>query len=227
MNKVNNSVAILLNGPASCGKGIVVDYLRKQGIDFKVRSCKDHLHKLTMNFFCVPEETYWNIYNNRKLKEEPNTYFRIKLGLTERIKLRGLVGNTPIFRDTVYLSIRQAMIYISEVVCKPRFGYGYFGKARALSIQDNETIIDDSCSAFLNDSGDISADEIYPLIDRIGESNILLIRIHRSICNFNNDSRRYVPDGVVINTIDVYNDGDEDTYLQIMKNTICDFIDLN
>ena len=101
MNKVNNSVAILLNGPASCGKGIVVDCLRNQGIDLKVRSCKDHLHKLTMNFFCVPEETYWSIYNNRKLKEKPNEYFRIKLGLMERIKLRGLVGNTRMFRDTV------------------------------------------------------------------------------------------------------------------------------
>jgi hypothetical protein len=226
MNKVNNSVAILLNGPASCGKGIVVDYLRKQGIDLKVKSCKDHLHKLTMEFFCVPEEAYWSIYNDRKLKEKPNTYFRIKLGLMERIKLRGLVGNTPIFRDVVYLSIRQAMIYVSEIVCKPRFGYDYFGKARALSVQDNEVILDDSCSAFLNDSGVISAEEIYPLMDSIGENNILLIRIHRSTCNFNNDSRRYVPDGVVNNTIDVYNDGDEKKYIQFMKNTIYDFIDL-
>jgi hypothetical protein len=118
------------------------------------------------------------------------------------------------------------MIYVSEIVCKPRFGYDYFGKARALSVQDNEVILDDSCSAFLNDSGVISAEEIYPLIDRIGENNILLIRVHRSTCNFNNDSRRYVPDGVVTNTIDVYNDGDEEKYLQFMKDTICDFVDL-
>ena len=114
------------------------------------------------------------------------------------------------------LSVREALIYTSEVLCKEHFGSDVFGHNRANAIQEGETIIDDSTAAF-DVNGKIVADEIYPLIDRIGNENILLIRIHREGFDFSGDSRRYVPDGVCKNTVDIYNVDELEFYQEVDK----------
>ena len=236
IEKVEGCVAVLLNGPANCGKGVVVDYLKSQGYDFKVRSCKDKLHTLTREFFCVPEERYWEIYNDRTLKERPLTDFQVKTFPTVPMEIKRVLPDFSFWdyrreytflpdgrMTSITLSIREALIYMSEVIVKPRMGSDYFGVARALSVQTNEIIVDDSTAAF-NVNGDIKCDEVVPLIERIGADNTLLIRIHRDGFTFDGDSREYVPDGVVPNTIDIHNIGTEHEYYLKVEEVINDFI---
>ena len=70
------------------------------------------------------------------LKEKPMPEFRITMPYMDLISIDKLFG--PRFLNQmvepggqVYnLSIRQAMIYVSEIIIKPRLGFDYFGRAR-------------------------------------------------------------------------------------------------
>jgi hypothetical protein len=118
--------------------------------------------------------------------------------------------------DGIYLSQREAMIYISEVVMKPKFSNNYFGVARAKAIQDGEIAVDSS-TGFV--------EELPPLIERLGQENILLIRIHREGTTFEGDSRNYIPDGVITNTVDVNSVyGELTKYLEDVENVVSKFL---
>lgn len=202
------SKIILFNGVKSVGKDEAITYLRSLGYPLVRREAKGKLHTLTQEFFCVNPERYWEIYEDRDLKETPLPEFRLNGTQTELRRLRQLMGtgfdifnesrrsHITINRDVnfVDLSIREAMIYISEVICKPRFGENYFGVARAKAIQEGEIAVDSS-TGFV--------EELPPLIERLGQENILLIRVHREGATFEGDSRSYIPDGVINNTVDV------------------------
>lgn len=218
-----NSKAILCCGPANAGKDVSIMDLKNKGYPLVVRECKDVLHQLTQTLFCVEDSRYWQIYNDRGLKEVPLPDFKIKLDNGEREKLGKIIGQ-PIRwaweedaakEGYYYLSIRQAMICVSEVICKPRFGSNYFGLARANSIQEGEVIVDGSCGF---------VDELDPLIDKLGQENILLLRIHRNGYTFEGDSRSYIPDGVINNTIDVYNNSTEGEYFKEVEHHVRSFL---
>lgn len=98
-------------------------------------------------------------------------------------------------------SPREMMIWISEEVCKPEFGKYFFGKASANSLDIEK-------GSIFSDSG--FSDEIYPLAEVVGASNIYVVRFTRNGATFENDSRDYLkeedcPEGV--NFIDLTNDG--------------------
>lgn len=215
------SKIILLNGVKSLGKDEAIKHLRSLGYSLVRREAKGKLHELTMAFFCIQPERYWEIYEDRVLKETPLPEFQINLTgdygdycYLEEILGYDLQGNALEDRKEVdklwelryknhpedaygtclNLSIREAMIYISEVVMKPRFGDNYFGVARAKAIQEGEIAVDSS-TGFV--------EELPPLIERLGQENILLIRVHREGATFEGDSRNYIPDGVITNTVDV------------------------
>ena len=231
MSKQNITKAVLLNAPAKVGKSEAMKYLHRQGHNLTYRSCKDPLHQATMALFGVPKERYWSVYNDSELKETPLPEFKITLNTDDLHSLLLSVGCISL-KDmgkfieghggyyssvsTLSLSLREAIIYTSEVIMKPRFRSNVFGLNRANSIQDGEVIIDDSAAAF-DVNGKIVADEVYPLIDRIGNENILLIRIHREGFDFSGDSRRYVSNGVCENTIDIYNVNELEFYQEVDK----------
>lgn len=224
---ITNTKAILLNGPLACGKSVAVDYLQKQlGYKHKIvkRYCKNSLHQLTMKLFNVPEKRYWEIYNSRELKEVPLVEFVIEIPDSELEALEDLVGflsedqvESVGWKTTMtQLSIRQAMIYVSEILIKPRFGEDYFGLARANEVESNEVVIDDSCG-FL--------EELPPLIDKIGNENILLVRIHQYGKDFSGDSRKYIPEGVLTNVVDIWNNGSEQEYLDKVLDVVKEFLE--
>lgn len=256
MNKVNNTKAILFNGPKESGKDVALSQVGYryggclmcvQGeyqIQVRKMECKDHLHTLVQNFFCVSEERYWGVYNNRDLKEKPLGDFRTTLDRLDNAKLYAVLGNedfmakteerNPEYNDgwctrprlnpyTVNLTIREALIYVSEVMAKPRFGENYFGNVRASKVESNQLILDGSAAAF-DVGGEIVCDEVPPLLDRIGEENCLLIRVHRPGYTFEGDSRRYITDGVVPNTVDVYNDGTLEEFFTKVENEVIKFL---
>lgn len=199
---MSQSKIVLLNSPKSLGKDTAIYYLRSLGYPLVRREAKGKLHELTMAFFCVDPERYWEIYAARVLKETPLEEFEIILEDYEIKVMERSFGEVHIDRFQEHLphlavcwfSLRQAMIYISEVVMKPKFSNNYFGVARAKAIQDGEIAVDSS-TGFV--------EELPPLIDRLGQENILLIRVHRQGATFEGDSRSYIPDGVITNTVDV------------------------
>lgn len=213
------SKIILFNSPKNVGKSKAIEYLNSKGLSLISAECKEALHNLTMTLFGVSPERYWEIYYTRELKETPLPEFSMTLPHSEAWKLSEIVGRCPTkcdFGSHRYseLTIREAMIYVSEVVIKPRWGEDWFGQERVREISRYKDIggnwlpsdivfCDDSC-AF--------AEELEPLIEYLGQENILLIRIHREGFTFLGDSRNYIPDGVITNTVDIANNGTEQEY---------------
>jgi hypothetical protein len=221
-----NSKLIILNGGKGCGKSVAVKALKEVYPHLVERQCKDQLHKLTMALFNVPEDEYWRIYEDRELKEKPNEYFRLCIDKIHDLKHAigkrevdfalpdkttvSKYGNST-FVELWYISIRHAMIFVSECICKPSFGQDYFGISRAASIQDNELVLDDSALGTI--------DEVIPAINKLGEDNVLAIRI-RGRGNFEGDSRKFLPDNCMKNMIDIWNDKSEDEFIATIKEEI-------
>jgi hypothetical protein len=199
----------------------------------EIISCKDKLYELVQSIFCLTPEQFFTLYEDRSQKEFPRNEFMISIEEVRKLQqhieldlsLPGMEGVLTQNGLYIPLSCRNAMIYVSECVMKVMQGSNYFGVARVNSVLNSskQIIIDDSSAAF-NVNGEIRADEVYPLIDAIGQENILLLRIHRDGCTFEADSRRYVPDGVVTNTIDVYNNTSEEGYLKSTSKIVFDFV---
>ena len=211
-----------------CGKDSAIDYLRSKGYTLLRREAKDELHRRTRAMTNLTEKEYFTLYELRPVKEEPLTLFRIHY--TEYLKLVAILpscGGRVSMCDKwinlltsteikVPLSIREAMIYQSEVVCKPLYGKDFFGVHRADSLKDGFYYVDGS-TGFV--------EELPPLVDRLGMDNIKLVRIHVDGQDFaSNDSRGYIPDGVIRNTIDVENNGTLQEFLDKMLFEFEDFI---
>ena len=230
------SKIILFNSPKNVGKSKAIEYLNSKGLSLISAECKESLHHLTITLFGVSPERYWEIYNTRELKEVPLPEFRIKLEGDESYELQEILGQEI---QTVWvkhnmgsnryseLSIRQAMIYVSELVIKPRWGEDWFGQQRVREISRYKDVggnwlpsdivfCDDSC-AFV--------DELTPLIEYLGQENILLIRIHREGFTFDGDSRSYIPEGVITNTMDIDNNGTEQDYFDEVEKVVKRFLD--
>lgn len=217
------SKIILLNGPKACGKNVAVDRIKwlmeQEGKVVVDRRCKDHLFTLTSTLFKMSMDEFNLHYECRASKESPKTVFSISGYEYNRLApIIEQIGINPLQRDLdkpVKLSVREALIYVSEVVCKPAFGRDYFGTARANSIDPHAMVyaIDDSCGF---------DDEIDPTLERLGQNQVLLIRI-RGRGSFNGDSRNFISNGVVENTIDVHNEGTEEEFLDEISKIALEF----
>jgi DNA polymerase III delta prime subunit len=87
------------------------------------------------------------------------------------------------FEEKLGMSRREAMIHTSENVIKPLFGKDYFGKALAEELLDNDAY----CAS---DGGFL--EEIDPVINKLGKSNVLIVNLFRDGCDFSKDSRKYL-----------------------------------
>lgn len=113
--------------------------------------------------------------------------------------------------DFLGLSPRQAYINVSETYFKPVHGDKVFGQ---FLVKDLETL--DWQLAVISDSGFKGEAEV--LIEKYGVGNIILIRVQREGCTFNNDSRSYIdlPD---VDTFDVVNLGDH-SYTDVLQGIV-------
>lgn len=90
-----------------------------------------------------------------------------------------------IVADNPLLSKRQALIHMSERVVKPFFGKEAFGLIEANKVgSEHEDYV------FYSDGG--FPEEVYPLIEKVGAENVMVIRIHKEGCSFEGDSRQYL-----------------------------------
>lgn len=213
---------ILLSAPIGAGKTELVNALKPKYGLIESR-CKDHLFTLTQNLFNLSEQEFFEIYEDRDTKETPLSIFSVPN--EEAYELGRLLGKETLLISVAHnqrngsprtaLSVRETLIFVSELICKPLFGKDYFGKCRAATLNGNSIYIDDSCFG--------TADEIKPAIAKLGMDNILLIRI-KGRGDFDGDSRQYVPDGVVKNTVDVYNDGTLEDFIAKCDDVISEFV---
>lgn len=94
---------------------------------------------------------------------------------------------------------REAYIAVSEKLMKPLHGDAVFG---LMLLQDLECNAADADLIVVTDSG--FASEAVPLVERYGRENTILMRIHRTGCDFNGDSRSLITLDCV-RTVDVHN----------------------
>lgn len=175
----NNTKAIICNSPPQSGKDEFARYLKKQ-YNTTHLEFKHKLIQLTKLIYDIGDEQWNEIYVSGS-KDQPSELFGGK-------------------------SARQALIYVSEKVIKPKFGKNYFGLCAARQLTSG------MINAF-SDGG--FEDEIIEVVNRVGKDNSIIVRIEREGTNFSEDSRGYVNiEGVRIVKID--NNGSlENFYLQI------------
>ena len=152
---------MLFNGPPQSGKDAAADYFKGKG--WKHLSFKYQLYRETCRYFDCNYDWFMERYDDRSVKEVPHM-------------------------DLGHMSCREAMIYVSEHVIKPKRGLDYFGLQVA-----NE--IDVTKNYAISDGGFI--DELIPVINRVGSNNFVLVQLTREGCDYSTDSRRYF-DGNVI-----------------------------
>jgi hypothetical protein len=102
------------------------------------------------------------------------------------------------------MSSREALIHVSENVLKPVFGQDVFAKymMRGIDVAKNYVVSD----------GGNSLNELVPILDTFGSAQVVIVRIHRIGCAFEDDSRGYfrTPDIDAlgnIKVIDLHNNG--------------------
>ncbi len=209
---------IVFSGEQGCGKDTAIDHLLTV-LPFKRAECKESLHTATMALFGVDEQTYWKIYSDRSRKSTPNTLFYITE--QEAVRLREFLGGLKYQGSTTRkgffpLTIREAIIYTSELVMKPMFGQDVFGLRRAQKLEKGGLYLDGSFGF---------VEELTPAIDKLGQENILGIRIlGRSDGDI--DSRVILPDGLLQNTVDIWNGEDVtlEEYLRKVRKEVVEWV---
>jgi hypothetical protein len=152
---------VIFNGPPGSGKDEAARYFQARG--FKHLSFKHALFRETVREFDVSYKWFMDRYNDRSVKERPEK------------RLRGM-------------SRREALIYTSEEVIKPRYGKDFFGVQVAKEIVNEN----DYC---ISDGGFV--EELLSVINRIGSDNIVLVQLTRDGCDYSSDSRRYFDGNLV------------------------------
>lgn len=173
---------IMFNGPKGSGKDEAVRWCQDWVLDSTSKHVKmaHPLYYSIQEMFGLDDERWNRLYND--CKEVPRSE---------------LYGMTP----------RQALIWLSEEVVKPKFGSDFFGQIAgktSLEFFDEEP----SGVVLMSDAG--FNDEVGALVERVGSDRSFLVRL----CNgsdFSGDSREYVhPDQVGIlptNFFTIYNTG--------------------
>jgi len=156
-------IGVVLNGPPGCGKDTIANIL-VESYDKKKLQFKDALYEQTAKHFKIDLDKFVYYASDRSLKDSKS--------------LAGLGGRTP----------RQALIHVSEDICKPRYGGDFFGKLEAARVEELYGNLDCPIDVIYPDGG-FPAEVL--CIDSVFDA-VLIIRLYRSGFNFEGDSRNYI-----------------------------------
>lgn len=166
---------IILNGPPGVGKDVQALAITKA-----MRFCrkpvkmqmKDALYAETLFHYDLGD-SHVDLFIDRNYKERPNVLFG---------------GRSP----------RQALQYVSEQICKPRYGKDYFGRISAQSVElCNEDFIIFSDGGFIEEVNCIAE-----------KANTVLIRLRKDGVDFTGDTRTYLYPESIPSADFVITDGD-------------------
>jgi hypothetical protein len=152
----------ILNGPPNCGKDTIGDMLRTKH-NWLVSQFKHDLYLETAKYYQVDVNWLKPMATNRIAKE---------------IKSETLLGLTP----------RQALIHVSENICKPMFGQQYFGELAAKRVQDVSEILkeqNDQPTVFTDGGFVAEAEELAKI------RNVVVLQLHGR-GTFQGDSRNFI-----------------------------------
>lgn len=164
---------VVFNAPPRAGKDhacqVLIDNINTEGTSLTAhhRSFKDELFRVTSNLLGISVVRFLVGYN------DPCEFS--KTGWLKDLPMYNIAGKM--------YSKREALIHTSENVIKPSFGKNAFGEISARNLPEEGIV-------FFSDSG--FAEELQPIIDKVGDKNVLVVRIHRERCSFENDSREYL-----------------------------------
>lgn len=176
----------MLNGPPRVGKDAAAAYL-EQHYSFRHYKFAAPLYE-AVPALCQLSTKEWD-YLNRCHKEAPNT---------------ALMGMSP----------REAMIWISEGVMKPKCGTNIFG---ILALR--HLLTDNPMRVVFSDCG--FNEECQVLLNMFGSKQIELVHLNRPGCNFSNDSRHHVDLGIPAHQIS--NNGTLDLLYQRLDYVVAQF----
>lgn len=169
--------AVIFNGPPNSGKDSACNYLQGLIADDSKQvhhmRFKDHLFDCTTTLFNIDREKFMELYNDRELKEQKTCW---------------LYGMSP----------REAMIYTSEEVIKPKFGKSYFGDVAAENMKYGLSVFSDGGFT----------EEFEPVYTEC-DGRMLIIQIIREDCDFSNDSRNYIDEFKDVEVIKLINNSDQ------------------
>lgn len=150
---------LLLNGPPRCGKDTLGKLVRSYYPHVSLASFAEPLKRMAWRMGGVP----YSRTLAEQVKDQPQECFW---------------GKTP----------RETYIAISEMLCKPFFGQGFFG---TLAVEDLKRRQELGEGPFLfTDSGFVAETE--PLVKEFGARNVRLLHMERAGCNFLSDSRSWI-----------------------------------
>jgi len=195
---------ILINGAPGSGKDTLaslmkpaMDSILTEDMDVHILPMKLSLVDQVQKYFNIPKEVWDKRY-------EP--YKETSWDL--------LYGMSP----------RQALIWMSEEVTKPKFGADFYGKEHCNFIKkctQKDSII------LIPDSGFV--EEVFHLCESFGKDNCVMVNVYREGTDFSKDSRYLITGEMVdIKGYDVRNNRTVED-LKKKVNTICEIIleDLN
>lgn len=156
-------LGVVLNGPPGCGKDTIANIIAAR-FGFRKHQYKDALYAETAKYFEVDLDKLIHFATDRSLKDSKS--------------LAGLGGRTP----------REALIYVSESVFKPRFGNDYFGKVEVNRLEELLGNMDSDVNVIYPDGGF----EAEVVCSQSFFSHVVVIRLHRNSFDFSGDSRNYL-----------------------------------
>lgn len=167
---------LLLNGPPRCGKDTIVKELIPY-IKFRHLKFAAPMKRAFAALLDITESAL-------------EDYKDIQSPVLQRKET-----TTKEHRDTV----RQGLIAMSEEFLKPRYGDDFFGRIFWQHAKNSAAslIVASDCGF---------KEEVERVISNAGKRNCVLVRLHRNGCNFDGDSRSFMPDGLC-DTWDIQNDG--------------------
>lgn len=161
------NLAVILNGPPGCGKDTIANLIveRCNSLNQVIKhQFKDALYEHTAKHYQVDLDKFIHFASDRELKDS--------------VSLAGLHGKTP----------RQALIHVSEDICKPRYGNGYFGSVEANRIRELKGRVRGPVNVIYPDGG--FGDEVLAIESEF--DCVLIVRLHRDGYDFTGDSRNYL-----------------------------------
>lgn len=167
---------VLFNAPPRAGKDTAsdlgADLVEREEIDGLLHSLQfkfaSPLFSAVQGLFGLDTATWVKLYNDHK--DEPSDH---------------LMGMSP----------REAMIWMSEDVAKPKFGRNFFGRiaskqiGRHVSKWPYSELVDD-LAIFYSDCG--FSEEVVEVVQSVGADDCFLVRIERPGCTYVSDSRNYI-----------------------------------
>lgn len=186
MNKDNKTV-VIFNAPINSGKDTACDFMLSYFCTGQVLAFKDELYKDTAEYFNIDVEDLILYHNDRELKEISDLMFpkfqseSLKQYFFALLFVIGALLNNKFLMSLGYYSSRQALIFVSENIMKPKYGQDYYGRKFLEKVEHSSERY-----SFASDGG--FREELTPLLEN--GYNVYIVHLERLGATFDNDSRK-------------------------------------